>query len=103
MKLAYIIADRKQAGALAEMLVKERLAACCNVFDCNSVYWCEGKVEHAKECAIIAKTADRMEGKLIKRVLEFHNYSVPAVLIFDVEKGHAPYFEYVNKETGEKK
>jgi len=76
MKLAYIIADRKQAGALAEMLVKERLAACCNVL-IAILFTVGGQGGACKECAIIAKTADRMEGKLIKRVLEFHNYSVP--------------------------
>ncbi len=45
------------AAKLGEVLVRERLAACVNLFDnMRSIYQWQGKLEQASECAMFIKT-----------------------------------------------
>jgi periplasmic divalent cation tolerance protein len=96
----YITApNKKEATKIAEVLVSEKLAACCNIFKIDSVYWWKGKIEKSKEYGIFVKTKKSLVEKIIKRVKEIHSYSVPCVISLDIEKGNKDFLKWIEKST----
>ncbi len=96
----YITAkDSSEARKIANFLVKNRLAACANIFPIESIYWWNGKVQNEKEYAIIAKARKDSMKKLTSAVKRIHSYSVPCVVSWPIIEGNKDYFEWVKKET----
>ncbi|MFD8087865.1 divalent-cation tolerance protein CutA [Kitasatospora sp. NPDC059722] len=87
------------ARALASAAVRERLAACAQVYPVRSVYWWEGEVQDAEEWRIDLKTraglADRLSAFLTGR----HAYETPEVIAVPVVAGSPGYLAWVTAET----
>lgn len=85
-----------KAQAMAGALVEERVAACVNVVPgLASVYRWRGEVQRDAESLLLVKTsADRFEA-LKQAVLKHHPYELPEVIAVPVDRGHAPYLEWV--------
>src|SRR5436309_5341491 len=61
--------NRDEASRLAEMLVSSRLAACVQILpEMRSVYRWHGKVEHADEALLLAKTTSDKFAELDRAV-----------------------------------
>ncbi len=99
--MVYVTASNEnEALRLAEGVVKERLAACANVYPrIKSVYWWEEKLQTDEEAVVIFKTVPERLEKLIKRIKELHSYECPCVLSWPIEKGHQDFMAWVLKET----
>jgi periplasmic divalent cation tolerance protein len=96
----YITAPtKKEAKRIANVLVSEKLAACCNIFKMDSVYWWKGKIEKTGEYGIFAKTKKSLVEKIIKRVKEIHSYSVSCIISFEIEKGSKDFLNWIEKST----
>ena len=92
--------DPSTAERIARALVEERLAACVNLVPgLRSVYRWEGAVEEAEEVLLVVKTRSDRARALEKRVVALHPYDVPEVLRFAAAGGHAPYLDWVCKES----
>ncbi|HYO46638.1 MAG TPA: divalent-cation tolerance protein CutA [Gemmatimonadota bacterium] len=93
--------DEETAGSIARTLVEERLAACVSVTaHMRSVYRWRGSVEEAREHLLVVKArADRLDD-LAVRIVELHPYEVPEVLALPVERGLAPYLDWIRAEGG---
>lgn len=85
-----------KAQAIAGALVEERVAACVNVVpSLSSVYRWKGAVHNDAEALLLVKTSkDRFEA-LKQAVLRHHPYELPEVIAIQVDRGHAPYLEWV--------
>jgi periplasmic divalent cation tolerance protein len=83
MPTVYVTAPPDAAGDLARSLVEERLAACVNRLDCESVYRWAGAVHEESEVVLLAKTTDAHCEELMRRIEELHPYDVPAIERFD--------------------
>lgn len=85
-----------KAQAIANALVEERVAACVNVVPgLSSVYRWKGAVHNDAEALLIVKsTKDRFEA-LKSSVLKHHPYELPEVIAIPVDRGHAPYLDWV--------
>jgi periplasmic divalent cation tolerance protein len=79
MPTAYITAPADAAADLARTLVEDRLAACVNRVDCDSVYRWEGEIHEDDEVILLAKTTDDAYPALEARVEELHPYDVPCI------------------------
>ena len=86
----------EKAQAIAGALVEERVAACVNVVpSLSSVYRWKGAVHNEAEALLLVKTSkDRFEA-LKQAVLRHHPYELPEVIAIQVDRGHAPYLEWV--------
>jgi periplasmic divalent cation tolerance protein len=86
----------EKAQAIAGALVEERVAACVNVVpSLSSVYRWKGAVHNDAEALLLVKTStDRFEA-LKQAVLRHHPYELPEVIAIQVDRGHAPYLEWV--------
>ncbi|WP_246148460.1 divalent-cation tolerance protein CutA [Skermanella pratensis] len=90
-----------EAHRIGRTLVEERLAACANLLPgMTSVYRWQGKVEQADEVVVIAKTTADLFDRLAARVKEIHSYDCPCIVALPLERGHAPYLDWIAAETG---
>ena len=92
--------DRASAERIAAALIERRVAACVNLMaPCRSVYPWQGRVEHADEHPLFAKTsADRYDA-LERAIRELHPYELPEIIAVRVEAGLPAYLEWVAAET----
>ncbi|MEV7021572.1 divalent-cation tolerance protein CutA [Kitasatospora sp. NPDC093558] len=88
-----------QARALASAAVRERLAACAQVYPVRSVYWWEGEVQDAEEWRIDLKTTAGLADRLGAFLAERHTYETPEVIAVPVVAGSPGYLAWVTAET----
>lgn len=67
----------------------------------TSIFRWEGKVEHATEHVLIAKTTSEKMEALRAEVLALHPYSLPCIvaLPLDATTSHAPFLQWIAEET----
>lgn len=100
MHLVFSTCPQDQAVAIAERLVEERLAACCNRLPAvESVYWWEGRLTRDAEALLIFKVPAARLTAMLARLAEVHPYDVPEILAVPVSAGHAPYMAWVAAEA----
>jgi len=89
------------AGAFAETLVNERLAACVSIgAEMTSVYAWKGAVERARERQLVVKTVQEKVPLVKARLTTLHPYEVPELLVLAVADGGEAYLAWVRESTG---
>jgi periplasmic divalent cation tolerance protein len=98
MILVYITnPTKKVAEKIAKILLKKRLIACANIFEIESFYWWQKKIERAKEFVLIGKTTEKNYKKIKMEVEKIHPYEIPCVLKIKAEANE----KYLNWLEGE--
>ncbi|MGE4421366.1 MAG: divalent-cation tolerance protein CutA [Pseudodesulfovibrio sp.] len=93
-------ASLEEAGAIGEMLVERRLAACANILPgMRSIYWWRGRMERAEETVLIAKTRDDLVDALTEAVKAAHGYEVPCVVSLPITGGNPDFLAWIRSET----
>jgi len=88
------------AGAFAETLVRERLAACVSIgAEMTSVYTWKGTVERARERQLLLKTVERLVPVIKTRLAALHPYDVPELLVLEAADGGEAYLAWVREST----
>ncbi|QLJ52811.1 MAG: Periplasmic divalent cation tolerance protein CutA [Candidatus Fermentimicrarchaeum limneticum] len=97
MLLVYItFPSRKEAERIGRILVEEKLARCVNIIPhMKAIFLWEGKLENARECVLLAKTAETKYAKLERRVKQLHSYDLPCILALKVERGYKSFIDWV--------
>jgi len=72
--------DKKEAKTIAKELLKEKIIACSNILNSDSIYKWEGKIKEETEAILLLKTLDRWEEEVKERVMELHSYDAPAII-----------------------
>ncbi|WP_030238919.1 divalent-cation tolerance protein CutA [Streptomyces sp. NRRL S-350] len=91
--------DESKARDLASALVRDRLAACAQVYAVRSVYWWDGEVRDSAEWRIDLKTRAELAERLAARIAELHSYDTPEVVGVPVVTGSTAYLDWVDAET----
>ena len=92
--------DESEAEKIAEVLLKKRLAACCNIIPViKSAYWWKGKLKKAEEAMIIIKTRKGLAENVIEAVRASHSYEVPTIDFIDVSNANRDCLKWVEAET----
>ena len=99
--LFYItVENMEEAEKIAEVLIKEKLAACVNVIPGMRSFFCwEGEVQSESEILVIGKTKSVLVEELVECVKKYHSYELPCVITFNIEDGNPPFLEWIDKET----
>ncbi len=88
--------SRDEAGAIAEALVSEKLAACVNVVSSvESCYRWEGRLNWDAECLLVIKTTAGGVDRVRQRVLELHSYDLPEFVAFKIDNGSESYLKWI--------
>jgi len=92
--------NRKEAGRIADMLLKKRLVACANIISAvESKYWWKGKIEKGKEALAIIKTRKSLVDKVIAEIKKNHSYDVPEVIELPILRGNGNYLKWIDEIT----
>jgi len=95
-------ASEDEARRIAEALVTERLAACCNLLPgVRSIYRWQGKVCHDDEILLVIKTSEKRFDDLERRVRELHSYDVPEVVALPMAAASEPYLAWLREQCGD--
>ncbi|MBO1413915.1 divalent-cation tolerance protein CutA [Streptomyces sp. FH025] len=94
--------SEEQARSLASAVVRERLAACAQVYPVRSVYWWDGEVQDAEEWRIDLKTRAELADRLAEFVAGRHSYETPEVIVVPVVSGSRDYLAWVAEETADR-
>ncbi|MFI6156514.1 divalent-cation tolerance protein CutA [Kitasatospora sp. NPDC051170] len=91
--------DETRARELALTVVRDRLAACAQVYPIQSVYWWDGEVQDSAEWRVDFKTRVDLADQLAARIAELHTYDTPEIIGVTVTTGSAAYLDWVTAET----
>lgn len=88
--------DMAEARYIGGELVKNKLAACVNIFGpMESVFEWEGVVKNIVETCLIAKTLKSKSDEFIFFVNQIHSYDVPCIISFDIKGGYPPFLKWI--------
>lgn len=94
------VADRDTAGALAELLVQARLAACVHLVPgIRSVYRWRGEVQRDEEVQLVIKSGVSHFDAVAALLREHHPYELPEILSVRVDRGSQEYLDWIAGET----
>ncbi|WP_341815522.1 MULTISPECIES: divalent-cation tolerance protein CutA [unclassified Wolbachia] len=87
----------KEAKAISEELLNEKLIVCVNIFpEVNSLYLWEGKVNSNCEVVAIMKSRNDQTDKIVEKIEAMHSYDQPAVVIIPIGKANKSFTNWVN-------
>jgi periplasmic divalent cation tolerance protein len=90
-------ANKKEAGRIAEKLIKDKLAACVNIVrGVESLFWWKSKVDKQVEFLLIAKSRRDKLPKLIQAVKKEHSYEVPEIIAIPIIAGDKKYLRWID-------
>jgi len=93
----------EEANQLAEVLLKQRKAACINILPgVSSRFWWEGQLHSDQEILLIVKAKASLLDEIVGLVKEVHSYDVPEVIALPIIGGNPDYLEWIGKELQER-
>jgi periplasmic divalent cation tolerance protein len=88
-----------EAKTIVRLLVEMRLVACANLIPwVESYFYWDGKIERAQETKVLLKCKKENFKAVEGVVLEHCENEVPEILYFEIDGGHKPYLEWLEKE-----
>lgn len=99
--LVYVtVGSFEEAKTIATTVVRERLAACANIFpQMVSVYEWQGTLQQDEECVVILKTPEKRVSWLTDRLVQLHSYDCPCVVSMPLASGHEAFISWVQDQT----
>ncbi len=95
--------NREEARRLARGLVQERLAACVQMLDIESVYWWEDAIQQDPETLLLIKTLCSRFADVENYIRTHHPYEVPEILQIPTNAGATNYVEWLKEYVGSQK
>lgn len=93
--------DIETAEAIGGDLVERGLAACVNILpQMRSIYRWQGAIEEDEEVVAIVKTQRSRVAEVVAAIEARHPYDTPAIVVFAIVAGSAPYLDWIASETG---
>lgn len=87
------------AKQIANILVKEKLAACVNIIsNVTSVYSWKGSIIEDLEVTLLIKSHKSLLNDLEKKILELHSYDTPELIQIGIENMNEKYQNWLSGE-----
>ncbi|WP_404426777.1 divalent-cation tolerance protein CutA [Thalassospira australica] len=95
------VPDMEIARLIGGGAVRERLAACANIFpQMTAIYEWDGDIEEENELIVILKTTSDTAPQLAGWITEHHPYDVPCILEIPLGRGNGPYVDWLCSQVG---
>lgn len=91
--------SKKEAKKLAQLLVKQKLAACAKIVAGEAVYIWEGKVCQSKEYEVSLKTLVSNYKKIEKLIYANHSYKLPQIIQIPIWDGLGDYLSWIESSS----
>lgn len=93
------VSSEEQGKAIANSLLKEKLAACINIFPLQSLYIWQGEINQDREWQLIIKTRLDLLPELKTKIQSLHDYEVPEIIALPIVNGSKSYLQWLGKNT----
>lgn len=91
---------RAEADAIADALVRQRLAACVQIMgEIRSRYWWDGRMHDEPEVMLCAKTTTALFPRLAECVTGIHSYEVPEIVFVPIPLATPQYLAWISDVT----
>lgn len=98
-RIIYVTTDSyENAINIANILVSEKLAACCSIVNSvMSIYGWQGDIHKRMEFQLIIKTSKDKLDAVEKRIHELHVDEVPEIIAVELDSGSKLYLDWINQ------
>jgi periplasmic divalent cation tolerance protein len=93
------VAQPADAARIAELLLRDKLAACVQETTIRSRYRWKDEIQCDPEILLLAKTAADRADAAVTAIRKIHPYDLPEIIVLPVVGGLAEYLSWVNVET----
>ena len=102
IQVATTVATEKEAGAIAGLLIEQRLAACVQVVGpMISHYRWQGKIETSGEYLCLAKSRAALYPQIEAAIKAIHPYEVAEIVAVPIIAGSKEYLAWLGAEVRE--
>ncbi|WP_198304179.1 divalent-cation tolerance protein CutA [Arcobacter vandammei] len=91
--------NQKEAEDFAQILIKEKLAACVQTYDIKSFYFWEKRVCSDNETLLNIKTRKSCFKKIKSKILELHSYDLPEIISIKLKNVSKEYLKFIKENT----
>lgn len=92
------VPDTEIALRIAQILIKEKLAACVNILSpCQSLYHWEGAIQCSQEIPLLIKTTNACYQALETCIVELHPYSMPEIVAIPITQASFSYLNWIKQ------
>ena len=89
------VASLSEGQEIATALIKDKLAACVNLFPIDSIYLWQGEVQQDREYQLIIKTDLNKFVELSAKIKTLHSYEVPEIIALPIVNGSQAYLNWL--------
>lgn len=93
-------ADSGEAQKLGELMIREKIAACVDMWPIESMYMWDGKMADKKQTMMMITTHETKLQQVSDLISQNHSYSVPLIAGVDVMRVNPEYKAWVVSEIG---
>ncbi|MGI4852275.1 MAG: divalent-cation tolerance protein CutA [Janthinobacterium lividum] len=81
-------------------LLEDNLIACANIFSPHtSLYKWDGNINQELEIAAILKTRFDLYDQVQQKILSFHPYKCPCIVMTSLENGNPEFLKWIDEQT----
>lgn len=93
--------SNEEAKKIAKVLIEERLAACIQLSEIESMYTWNQKFCCDNETLMSIKTRKENFEKVKSKIKELHSYDVPEIIQIDITNASKKYLKFIGDNTNE--
>lgn len=91
--------NKEEAKKIAKILIQDKLAACVQLKDIESLYNWDGKLCCESETLLSIKTKKELFSKVKSKILELHSYDTPEIIELDISNISEDYLKFIKENT----
>lgn len=91
--------NEEEAKKIAKILIQDKLAACVQLKDIESLYNWDGKLCCESETLLSIKTKKELFSKVKSKILELHSYYTPEIIELDISNISEDYLKFIKENT----
>ncbi|WP_066346043.1 divalent-cation tolerance protein CutA [Aliarcobacter cryaerophilus] len=91
--------NEEEAKKIAKILIQDKLAACVQLKDIESLYNWDGKLCFERETLLSVKTKKELFSKVKSKILELHSYDTPEIIELDISNISEDYLKFIKENT----
>ena len=89
--------NEEEAKKIAKILIQDKLAACVQLKDIESLYNWDGKLCCEIETLLSIKTKKELFSKVKSKILELHSYDTPEIIELDISNISEDYLKFIKE------
>ena len=91
--------NEEEAKKIAKILIQDKLDACVQLKDIESLYNWDGKLCCERETLLSIKTKKELFSKVKSKILELHSYDTPEIIELDISNISEDYLKFIKENT----